>query len=164
MSWRSSLFLTMRVARPLHRSGRPVKLVNDAAMQALDSCNGGKMLFLGLGTGLGSSLTVGGTVEPMELGHLPYKKLLSSKTISACADCSIMERASGGASPTQLPSSSPLFNLRKWFLAAATSRNWANFLLYAAQAATPTRLSEDSGFGKRRVEWKQSKTQALVGQ
>ena len=53
---------------------RPVKLVNDAAMQALGSYKGGKMLFLGLGTGLGSALIVNGKVEPMELGHLPYKK------------------------------------------------------------------------------------------
>jgi polyphosphate glucokinase len=53
---------------------RPVKVVNDAAMQALGSYSGGKMLFLGLGTGLGSTLIVNGIVEPMELGHLPYKK------------------------------------------------------------------------------------------
>src|SRR5262249_47220903 len=53
--------------------GLPVKLVNDAAMQALGSYDGGKMLFLGLGTGLGSTLIVGGVVEPMELGHLPYR-------------------------------------------------------------------------------------------
>jgi polyphosphate glucokinase len=53
--------------------GRPVKVVNDAAMQALGSYKGGKMLFLGLGTGLGSALVVEGIVEPMELGHLPYK-------------------------------------------------------------------------------------------
>jgi polyphosphate glucokinase len=54
--------------------GHPVKLINDAAMQALGSYKGGKMLFLGLGTGLGSTLIVNGMVEPMELGHLPYKK------------------------------------------------------------------------------------------
>jgi polyphosphate glucokinase len=54
--------------------GRPVRVINDAAMQALGSYQGGKMLFLGLGTGLGSTLIVDGTVEPMELGHLPYKK------------------------------------------------------------------------------------------
>jgi polyphosphate glucokinase len=54
--------------------GRPVKLINDAAMQALGSYQGGKMLFLGLGTGLGSTLVVDGIVEPMELGHLPYRK------------------------------------------------------------------------------------------
>jgi polyphosphate glucokinase len=53
---------------------RPVKVVNDAAMQALGSYNRGKMLFLGLGTGLGSALVVDGIIEPMELGHLPYKK------------------------------------------------------------------------------------------
>jgi polyphosphate glucokinase len=54
--------------------GCPVKLVNDAAMQALGSYQGGKMLFLGLGTGLGSAMIVDGVIEPMELGHLPYKK------------------------------------------------------------------------------------------
>ena len=54
--------------------GRPVKLINDAAMQALGSYKGGKMLFLGLGTGLGSAMIVDGIIEPMELGHLPYKK------------------------------------------------------------------------------------------
>jgi polyphosphate glucokinase len=54
--------------------GRPVKLINDAAMQALGSYHEGKMLFLGLGTGLGSAMIAEGTIEPMELGHLPYKK------------------------------------------------------------------------------------------
>ena len=54
--------------------GKPVKLVNDAAMQALGSYQGGKMLFLGLGTGLGSTMLVDGLIEPMELGHLPYRK------------------------------------------------------------------------------------------
>jgi polyphosphate glucokinase len=54
--------------------GRPVKVVNDAAMQALGSYKGGTMLFLGLGTGLGAALIVDGDVEPMELAHLPYKK------------------------------------------------------------------------------------------
>jgi polyphosphate glucokinase len=53
---------------------RPVKMVNDAAMQALGGYKHGKMLFLGLGTGLGSALVLNGIVEPMELGHLPYKK------------------------------------------------------------------------------------------
>ena len=52
----------------------PVKVVNDAAMQALGSYKSGKMLFLGLGTGLGSAIVVDGIVEPMELGHLPYRK------------------------------------------------------------------------------------------
>lgn len=54
--------------------GCPTKVVNDAAMQALGGYKGGKLLFLGLGTGLGSTMIVDGIVEPMELGHLPYKK------------------------------------------------------------------------------------------
>ena len=54
--------------------GKPVKLINDAAMQALGSYDKGKMLFLGLGTGLGSTLIVDGVVVPMELGHLPYRR------------------------------------------------------------------------------------------
>jgi predicted NBD/HSP70 family sugar kinase len=54
--------------------GKPTRIVNDAAMQALGSYDGGKMLFLGLGTGLGSALITEGLVQPMELGHLPYRK------------------------------------------------------------------------------------------
>jgi polyphosphate glucokinase len=54
--------------------GDPIKLINDAAMQALGSYEGGKMLFLGLGTGLGTAMVVDGIVEPMELAHLPYRK------------------------------------------------------------------------------------------
>lgn len=54
--------------------GKPVRIVNDAAMQALGSYRGGKMLFLGLGTGMGSTLIVDGTLVPMELGHLPYRR------------------------------------------------------------------------------------------
>ena len=56
--------------RALHRQ---VKIINDAAMQALGSYRGGRMLFLGLGTGLGSALIVDGVLEPLELAHLPYK-------------------------------------------------------------------------------------------
>jgi polyphosphate glucokinase len=53
--------------------GRPVRVINDAAMQALGSYREGRMLFLGLGTGLGSALIIDGVLEPMELAHLPYK-------------------------------------------------------------------------------------------
>jgi polyphosphate glucokinase len=56
------------------RFGKPVKILNDAAMQALGSYEGGRMLFLGLGTGLGSALIIEGVIAPMELAHLPYKK------------------------------------------------------------------------------------------
>jgi polyphosphate glucokinase len=52
---------------------RPVKVINDAAMQALGSYESGKMLFLGLGTGLGAALVIEGLVAPLELAHLPYK-------------------------------------------------------------------------------------------
>jgi polyphosphate glucokinase len=54
--------------------GKPTKVVNDALMQALGGYDGGRMLFLGLGTGLGSALILDGVLEPMELGHLPYRK------------------------------------------------------------------------------------------
>jgi polyphosphate glucokinase len=54
--------------------GRPIQLVNDAAMQAIGSYKGGRMLFLGLGTGLGTAMIIDGVVGPMELAHLPYKK------------------------------------------------------------------------------------------
>jgi polyphosphate glucokinase len=54
--------------------GRPTHIINDAAMQAVGSYEGGRMLFLGLGTGLGSAMIVDGVVAPMELAHLPYKK------------------------------------------------------------------------------------------
>jgi polyphosphate glucokinase len=53
--------------------GLPVRIINDAAMQALGSYKGGRMLFLGLGTGLGSAMIVDGELQPMELAHLPYK-------------------------------------------------------------------------------------------
>ena len=54
--------------------GKPVKVINDAAMQALGSYKKGRMLFLGLGTGLGSAMIVDGVLQPMELAHLPFKK------------------------------------------------------------------------------------------
>src|SRR6476660_1496508 len=54
--------------------GKPTKVVNDAAMQALGSYEGGKMLFLGLGTGLGTALIDGQAVEPLEVQHLPFRK------------------------------------------------------------------------------------------
>jgi polyphosphate glucokinase len=54
--------------------GKPTKLVNDATMQAVGSYEGGRMLFLGLGTGLGSTFIADGVIEPLELGHLPFRK------------------------------------------------------------------------------------------
>jgi predicted NBD/HSP70 family sugar kinase len=54
--------------------GKPTQVVNDAVMQAVGSYQGGRMLFLGLGTGLGSAMIVDGNIEPLELGHLPFRK------------------------------------------------------------------------------------------
>ena len=54
--------------------GKPTQVVNDAVMQAVGSYQGGRMLFLGLGTGLGSVMIVDGIIEPLELGHLPFRK------------------------------------------------------------------------------------------
>lgn len=54
--------------------GRPTRVVNDAVMQAIGSYEGGRMLYLGVGTGLGSAMIFDGVVAPMELGHLPFRK------------------------------------------------------------------------------------------
>jgi polyphosphate glucokinase len=63
----------------------PTKVVNDAVMQAVGSYEGGRMLFLGLGTGLGSALIADGVVEPLELGHLPYRKKTFEDYVSRLA-------------------------------------------------------------------------------
>jgi polyphosphate glucokinase len=65
--------------------GVPTKIVNDAVMQAIGSYEGGRMLFLGLGTGLGSALIADGVVEPLELGHLPYRKKTFEDYVSKLA-------------------------------------------------------------------------------
>jgi polyphosphate glucokinase len=57
--------------------GKPVRIINDAAMQALGSYEGGRMLFLGLGTGLGAALVLEGLVQPLEIAHLSYKSGLT---------------------------------------------------------------------------------------
>jgi polyphosphate glucokinase len=61
--------------------GRPVKIINDAAMQALGGYRGGRMLFIGLGTGLGTAMIVDGVIVPMEIAHLPYK---NGRTYEQC--------------------------------------------------------------------------------
>ena len=70
--------------------GRPTKVVNDALMQAVGSYQGGRMLFLGLGTGLGSAMIVDGILEPMELAHLPYR---NGKTFEQCVGAAALKRA-----------------------------------------------------------------------
>ena len=69
--------------------GRPTKVVNDALMQAVGSYKGGRMLFLGLGTGLGAAMIVDGIFEPMELGHLPYRK---GRTFEDCLGAAGLKR------------------------------------------------------------------------
>src|SRR5882757_5245607 len=69
--------------------GRPTKVVNDALMQAIGSYQGGRMLFLGLGTGLGSAMIVDGIFEPMELAHLPYR---GGKTFEQCVGAAALKR------------------------------------------------------------------------
>jgi predicted NBD/HSP70 family sugar kinase len=99
----------------------PVKVINDAAMQALGSYRGGKMLFLGLGTGLGSAMIVDGIVEPMELGHLPYKKGKPTRITSAKRDLNVAARRNGGATlPTWWPASSRRWNPKTQCLEEAT--------------------------------------------
>jgi predicted NBD/HSP70 family sugar kinase len=65
--------------------GAPTKVVNDAVLQAIGSYDGGRMLFLGLGTGLGSTLIVDGVVVPLELGHLPYRTKTFEDYVSKAA-------------------------------------------------------------------------------
>jgi len=65
--------------------GRPTKVVNDAAMQAIGSYEGGRMLFLGLGTGLGSTMIVDGVLVPMELGHLPFRRATFEEYVGRAA-------------------------------------------------------------------------------
>jgi polyphosphate glucokinase len=72
--------------------GRPTHVLNDAAMQAVGSYEGGRMLFLGLGTGLGSAMIVDGVVAPMELAHLPYKK---GRTYEDCVGAAGLKRLGG---------------------------------------------------------------------
>jgi polyphosphate glucokinase len=69
--------------------GRPTRVVNDALMQAIGSYDGGKMLFLGLGTGLGSAMIADGVLEPMELAHLPYRH---GKTFEQWVGAAAMKR------------------------------------------------------------------------
>src|SRR5882757_10470348 len=69
--------------------GRPTRVVNDALMQAIGSYRGGRMLFLGLGTGLGSAMIVDGILEPMELAHLPYR---GGKTFEQCVGAAALKR------------------------------------------------------------------------
>ena len=89
-----------------------MKVVNDAAMQALGSYKGGKMLFLGLGTGLGTALVVEGIVAPMEIGHLPYEKSTYEDYVGRAGLERHGKKKVGGATwPTSWSVSSPRCDL-----------------------------------------------------
>ncbi len=104
--------------------GCPLRLVNDAAMQALGGYRGGRMLFLGLGTGLGSAMVVGGIVEPMELGHLPYRKSTFEDHVGASGLERLARSAGAAGSPTSSSTWSPRSNPTRCCSAAATRRSW----------------------------------------
>ena len=129
----------------------PVKVVNDAAMQALGSYKGGKMLFLGLGTGLGSALIADGNVKPMELGHLPYKKATYEDYVGLRGlekhgqkkwrkhVTDVVERLVAALEPDDA------------VLGEATSSGSKAFPRVAAPATTPTRSSEAFDCGRRKA-------------
>ena len=130
--------------------GRPVKLINDAAMQALGGYRGGRMLFLGFGTGLGTAMIVGGLVEPMELGHLPYKKA-NTKATSANGRSTGWARRSGASTSSMSSSACAM----RWCpttcsSAAATSRISKNCRRAVGAATTPMRSPAASVGGRHR--------------
>ncbi len=86
--------------------GRPVRIMNDAAMQALGSYQSKRMLFLGLGTGLGSTLIIDGTVHCLELGDLPFRKGRSNASIWANPLCAASAKGLGRATQSRLCSCS----------------------------------------------------------
>ena len=101
--------------------GRPVKVVNDAAMQALGSYEGGKMLFLGLGTGLGSAMIVEGVIEPMELGSLALPEgHVRGLRRHPRAQAAGQEEVAAGASSTWWPASPPPWSRIMWSSGAVT--------------------------------------------
>ena len=129
--------------------GAPVRVVNDAAMQALGSYERREMLFLSLGTGLGSALVLDGFVQPMELGHMPYRKATFEDYVGEAA----LERRgrSAGARTSSTwwrrsrQRSSPTMSCS----AAAMRRSSASFPTTSASAGTTTRSSAASVSGIR---------------
>lgn len=128
--------------------GRPTKVVNDALMQALGSYEGGKMLFLGLGTGLGSSMIVDGVLVPMELDICSIGKRRRSRTSSGRPASSVMEERSG---PRTFTTSSSVWSQRSnpttWSSEAATPTSSARFPRNRVSARTAMRSLEAFGFG-----------------
>ena len=102
--------------------GCPVKMINDAAMQALGSYRGGTMLFLGLGTGLGTALIADGTVVPMELGHLGLGKRTFDEDLGSEGSRGRAGRNGRGASKQSRCDQSPYSSSTTWSSAAGTPK------------------------------------------
>ena len=138
------------------------KIINDAAMQALGGYHGGRMLFLGLGTGLGSTLIVDGVVVPMELGHLPYKKATYEDYVGSRAPRARRQeevaqirrrrdRADGRRAGAR----------RRGARRRKRQRSWRSCRRAADSATTPTRSSEGFACGSgRSVEGTARRTDA----
>ena len=130
--------------------GKPTKVINDAAMQALGSYEGGRMLFLGLGTGLGTTLIIDGVVAPMELGHLPFRKATFEDYVGEAGLERVghkrwkKARARDDRAPLALRSS-PTTSCS----AAATRASSASCRRTAGSATTRTRSSAASASGSR---------------
>ena len=99
------------------------QVINDAAMQALGSYQGGEMLFLGLGTGLGSALIVDGIVVPMELGHLPYREGTYEDYVGVRGDERGTGKRNGGSTSRTLCRLIAASNPTRWCSAEAMSKN-----------------------------------------
>ena len=97
--------------------GKPTKVINDAAMQALGSYAGGRMLFLGLGTGLGSTMIVDGILEPMELGHLPFRKATFEDYVGKRGRDAARQQAMAQGRPATRSTRSP----RRWSPSTSSS-------------------------------------------
>ncbi len=132
-----------------HEFDRPVRMMNDACMQALGSYEGGKMLYLGLGTGLGTAFIADGVIVPLALGHL---KLWEGETFNhylVGPDSRCMARSVGGRrSPKRRPRFDQRSSPTTWCSAAATPRRSRTCQRVVDGVAIITRTSAGCGCGK----------------
>ena len=131
--------------------GKPVKVINDAAMQALGSYAGGRMLFLGLGTGLGNAIVEDWHVEPLELAHLPYRKGKSyEEYIATPASRASATRSGRSTSTRSATSSAPRCSATASCWAAATHASWCTCPTPppGVRTRTPSRVACGCGSGR----------------
>ena len=131
--------------------GCPVKLINDAAMQALGSYQGGRMLFLGLGTGLGSAMIVDGVVEPMELAHLPFRKATFEDYVGDRGLKRLGEKRWSRRVAEVVETFAAACNPVTWLSVEATSKSSKTCRRTRGPVTTTTHLPAASGSGKRTV-------------